>query len=107
MNRSTHFVRLLRPLQVFLLCAGFFVSVAPLPGQAAVRIAATDEVDVAAMSLTPADLDAVGLHGWAISTGQPLTPGAVASSIAFERDLDGDEVASEVTDNGLVEGYEL
>ena len=103
-----HASRLFRMLQVLLLCATVLFTVgARLSGQAAARPAPASMIDVAAMALTPADLEEAGLEGWSISGGRALTPGAVASGLAFERELSGSETQSLVAENGLVEGYEL
>src|SRR4051794_2770973 len=96
---------LLRMLHLVLLCIGLFLASAPLPGLAAARV--TPTIDVAAMALTPADLESAGLEGWAIAGGQALSPDAAASSLAFERGLTSDETRLFVDMNRLVEGYEL
>src|SRR4051794_36800437 len=100
-------VRPFRTLHVLLFCVGLLLSGAPLPGLAAARAGAEMEIDVAAMALTPADLESAGLEGWAIAGGQALPPGAMGRSLAVERGLTSDQTRLFVDMNRLVEGYEL
>ena len=65
----------------------------------------SDGVDFAAMTLTPADLEAAGLEGYRVNYGYVAPLDEIVALVAESRDLPEDEVRETLDDAGIISWY--
>jgi hypothetical protein len=79
----------------------------PNPAAAARGDANAAALDLAAMVLTPLDLEDEGLAGYGVADGESRSPETVAAAYAFQRDLPEDEARDRFADAELRLAYEI
>ena len=102
-----HARRLPQVLGTLLMLVAFAApALRPAPTSAA-RADEAEPLDLAAMVLTPDDLEAEGLEGYGVALGGSRSPETVAATFAFPRGAADDEARALFADAGLVQAYEL
>jgi hypothetical protein len=98
---------LLRTAGTLLVLAAFAGPALRSVPAAAARAMDDPPLDLAALVLTPLDLEAEGLDGYGLRDGDARSPEQVAAGYAFLRGLPEDEAQELFADAGLRQAYEL